>query len=97
MLFGGGSDRGATIIGVVAGVIIGYIAWLLAISIGEATTTVSRWSLVVLILSIVLAVFAAWWGWRLRERRNYPWAAFAFALPVLPVVLTLGVLSATYL
>ncbi|BBY06941.1 hypothetical protein [Mycobacterium noviomagense] len=97
MLFGGGSNRGATIIGVVAGVIIGYIAWLVAISIGEATATVTSWSSVVLILSVVLAVCAGWWGWRLRERRNYPWAAFAFALPVLPVALTLGVLSATYM
>jgi hypothetical protein len=97
MLLGGGSNRGATILGVIAGVIVGYIAWLLAISIGAATTTVSRWSTVVLILSLVLAAGAGWWGWRLRRQRNYPWAAFAFALPVLPVVLTLGVLSATYL
>ncbi|BBU24525.1 hypothetical protein [Mycobacterium xenopi] len=97
LLLGDGPEHGATILGVVAGVLVGYIGWLLAISIGAATTTVSRWSAVVLILSLVLAACAGWWGWRLRRRRNYPWAAFAFALPVLPVVLTLAVLSSTYL
>ena len=36
-------------------------------------------------------------GRRLRRRHNYPWAAFAFALPVLPVLLTLAVLTDIYL
>lgn len=90
-------SRSETVLGVVGGVIAGYILWLVAISIGAANTTVSRWSLVVLVLSVVLAVCAAGWGLRLRQRRNYSWSAFAFGLPVLPVVLTLAVLSATYL
>lgn len=89
--------RSETVVGGVGGVIIGYILWLVAFSIGEATTTVSRWSLNVLVLSGVLAITAGMWGWRLRRRHNYPWAAFAFTLPVLPVVLTLGVLADTYL
>ncbi|BCO37876.1 hypothetical protein BMW24_002150 [Mycobacterium heckeshornense] len=97
LLLGDGPHHGATILGAVAGVIVGYIGWLVAISVGAATTTVSRWSAVVLILSVAVAVCSGWWGLRLRRRRRYPWAAFAFALPVLPVVLTLGVLSATYL
>lgn len=89
--------RSDTVIGVVWGVIVGYILWLVAISIGSAHTTVSRWSLVVLGGSVVLTIMAAGWGWRLRRRRNYPWSAFAFGVPVLPLALTLAVLSATYL
>jgi hypothetical protein len=88
--------RSQTIVGVAGGVIIGYILWLVAFSIGEATTTVSRWSLDVLAVSGALALAAGMWGWRLRRQHSYPWAAFAFALPVLPVVLTLGVLTDTY-
>lgn len=83
--------------GVVGGAAVGYIAWLVAISIGAAVSTVSGWSLVVLALSVLLAVWALLWGWRLRRRRNYPLAAFAYGLPVLPIALTLGVLAATYL
>jgi hypothetical protein len=51
----------------------------------------------VLILSAAIAVWAVLWGQRLRQRRNYPLASFAFALPVLPVLLSLGVLARTYL
>lgn len=89
--------RGETVVGVVVGVILGYIVWLAAISIGDAITTVSRWSLIVMIFSVVLASCAVAWGWRLRRRQNYPLAAFAFAVPVLPVVLALVVLADTYL
>jgi hypothetical protein len=83
--------------GVIAGVLVGYIGWLVAISIGAAITTVSRWSITVLVASVMLAFCAAAWGWRLRRRRSYLWAGFAFGVPMLPVLLTLGVLCATYL
>lgn len=89
--------RSQTVVGVVWGVIVGYILWLVAISIGAANTTVSRWSLIVLALSFVLAIGGMAWGWRLRRRRNYSWSAFAFGMPVLPMVLTLAVLTDTYL
>ncbi|HYB34863.1 MAG TPA: hypothetical protein VEF72_03060 [Mycobacterium sp.] len=97
MQLGSRSNRSETIIGVVAGIVIGYILWLLAISIGDAITAVNTWSLIMLVLSAVLAICAVVWGWRVRRQRNYPWAAFAFTLPILPVVLTLGVLTDTYL
>ena len=84
-------------VGLVAGAILGYIAWLAAISLADAVTTVSRWSVIVLILSVVLGSCAVTWGRRLRRRHNYPWAVFAFALPVLPVLLTLAVLIDLYL
>jgi heme O synthase-like polyprenyltransferase len=89
--------RTETVLGVVGGAIVGYIMWLVAISIGDATTTVSRWSLIVLVLSAAFAVWAVLWGRRLLERRNYALAYFAFALPALPVLLSLCVLADSYL
>ena len=35
----------------IGGVIVGYLLWLVAISIGDAITTVSLWSLIVLSVS----------------------------------------------
>jgi hypothetical protein len=37
------------------------------------------------------------WGQRLRRRGNFALASFAFALPVLPVLLSLGVLADSYM
>jgi hypothetical protein len=85
--------RNDTVVGAIGGVATGYVLWLVAISIGDDVTTVSRWSPVVLIASGLLAVCAGVWGWRLRGRSKYLWAAFAFGLPLLPVVLTLAVLA----
>jgi hypothetical protein len=79
------------------GVLAGYVGWLLAISIGEALTTVGLWGPIVLILSLVSAVVAVLWGRRLRAHRNVVLASFAFALPVLPVLLSIGVLADSYL
>lgn len=80
----------------VGGALVGYVGWLVAISVGAALGTVGSWSLIVLALSVGFAIWAVMWGRRLRRRRNYPLAAFAFGLPILPVALTLGVLAATY-
>jgi hypothetical protein len=52
---------------------------------------------VVLIVSAAFAVAAVLWGQRLRRRGNFLLATFAFALPVLPVLLSLGVLADSYL
>jgi hypothetical protein len=89
--------RSDTVVGAIGGVATGYVLWLVAISIGDDTTTVSRWSLIVLIGSGVLAICAGVWGWWLRRRGKSLWAAFAFGLPILPVVLTLAVLADIYL
>ena len=80
----------------IGGLIIGYIGWLVAISIGNDLTVVSLWSLIVLALSAVLAIWAVQWGHRLRRAGNNAWAAFVFALPIPAVVLTLAVLTYTY-
>jgi hypothetical protein len=55
------------------------------------------WGPVVLAVSAVLALVAALWGRRVRARGNLTLAAFAFGLPVLPVLLTVLVLADTYL
>lgn len=89
--------RAESIWAAVGGVILGYVLWLVAISIGDAVTVVSLWSLIVLIISAAFAAWAVLWGRRLRAQRNYTLASFAFALPVLPVVLSLGVLVDSYL
>jgi hypothetical protein len=89
--------RSDTVVGAIAGLATGYVLWLVAISVGDDLATVGVWSLVVLVLSGVLAVCAVLWGWLLRRRGKHLGAAFAFGLPVLPVVLTLAVLADIYL
>jgi uncharacterized membrane protein len=81
----------------IGGAIVGYVLWLVAISIGDAVSTVSVWSLVVLVVSAAFALWAGLRGRRLRRQRNLVLASFVFALPVLPVLLSLGVLFRTYL
>ena len=88
--------RTESIWAIIGGVLAGYLLWLVAISIGDAVTTVSLWSLFVLLVSVGFAVWAVLRGQRLRRQQNYPLASFFFALPVLPVLLSLGVLVRTY-
>jgi hypothetical protein len=91
------TSRTQSIWAAIGGVLAGYVLWLVAISIGDALTTVSLWGVVVLIVSLTLALGALLWGRRLRQRRNFTLAAFAFALPFLPVLLSIGVLADSYL
>ncbi len=79
------------------GVLAGYLLWLIAISIGDAVTTAGVWGPIVLGVSVVFALGATLWGRRVRAGGNLTLAAFAFGLPVLPVLLTLLVLADTYL
>jgi hypothetical protein len=88
--------RSDTVVSAIGGVVIGYVLWLIAISIGDDVTTVSQWSLMVLLGSIVLAVCAGVWGRSMLRGGKYLGAAFAFGLPILPVVLTLAVLTNIY-
>lgn len=87
------TDTQGTVVGAIGGVATGYVVWLVAYSIGDDIATVSQWSPMVLLLSVVLAVCAGGWGWSLRRRGKRLWAFFAFGLPVLPVILTLAVLA----
>ncbi len=79
------------------GVLAGYVLWLIAFSIGDFLTTAGKWGPIVLAASAVLALVAVLWGRRVRARGNLTLAAFAFGLPVLPVLLTVLVLADTYL
>jgi hypothetical protein len=79
------------------GVLAGYVLWLIAISIGDAVTTAGVWGPIVLGVSVVFALGATLWGRRVRAGGNRTVAAFALALPVLPVLLTMLVLADTYL
>lgn len=91
------NGRGPTVVGILAGLTVGYLGWLAVVSIGEAVTTVSEWSFAVLLVSVAVAAGAALWARQLRRQGKPPLAAFALTLPVLPVALTLGVLTYTYL
>jgi uncharacterized membrane protein len=89
--------RAESIWAALGGVLAGYVLWLIAISIGDFLTTAGRWGPIVLAASVVLALGAALWGRRARSRGNLSLAAFAFGLPVLPVLLSALVLVESYL
>ncbi|MCV7409706.1 hypothetical protein AWC05_24430 [Mycobacterium florentinum] len=88
--------RGETILGALGGAATGYVLWLVAISLAGDNATAGHWGPLVLLGSVLLGVFAVIWGFLLRRRRKYLWAAFAFDLPILPVILTLAVLADVY-
>ena len=89
--------RAESIWAALGGVLAGYVLWLIAISIGDFLTTAGLWGPIVLAVSVVLALGAALWGRLARSRGNLPLAAFAFGLPVLPVLLSVLVLADSYL
>ena len=89
--------RAESVWAALGGVLAGYVLWLIAISIGDFLTTAGLWGPIVLAVSVALALVAALWGRLARSRGNLSLAAFAFGLPVLPVLLTVLVLADTYL
>ena len=88
--------RGIWVAGI-GGLIVGHMLWLAGISIAIATRTVSDWVLVVAAVSFVVGIVAGVLGWRAYQRKSEVWAAFLWALPVSPVLLSLVVLGVTYL
>jgi hypothetical protein len=89
--------RAESVWAALGGVLAGYVLWLIAFSIGDFLTTAGVWGPIVLAVSAVFALGAALWARRVRARGNLTLAAFAFGLPVLPVLLTVLVLADTYL
>ena len=81
----------------IGGLVVGHILWLAGISIAIATRSVNSWVLVVAALSFVAGAAAAYLGWRSYKQKSDIWAAFLWALPVSPVLLSLTVLGVTYL
>lgn len=90
-------SQSETVVGAIGGVVIGYILWLVGVSIGVTTATTATWSVVILIISVLAGAVTWLAGWRLYRRRIHPWAAFLFGLPILPVVLSLCVITVAYL
>ena len=76
---------------------VGHILWLAGISVAIATTTISSWVLAVAVASFVVGAIAAVLGWRFYNRKSDVLAAFLFALPISPVLLSVAVLGVTYL
>ena len=89
--------RAESIWAALGGALAGYVLWLIAISIGNFLTMAGMWGPIVLAISVVLALGAALWGRRARARGNLTLAAFAYGLPVLPVLLSALVLAYSYL
>jgi hypothetical protein len=81
----------------IGGLVVGHILWLAGISIAFATRSVSSWVLVVAAVSFVAGAVAGYIGWRSYQRKSDIWAAFLWALPISPVLLSLTVLGVTYL
>jgi hypothetical protein len=81
----------------IGGLVVGHIVWLAGISIAIATRSVNSWVLVVAGVSIVLGAISVALGWRSYRHKSEIWAAFLWALPVSPVLLSLTVLGVTYL
>jgi cytochrome bd-type quinol oxidase subunit 2 len=81
----------------IGGLVVGHILWLAGISIAIATRSVNAWVLVVAAVSMVLGAIAVALGRRSYRHKSEVWAAFLWALPVSPVLLSLTVLGVTYL
>jgi hypothetical protein len=88
--------RAESIWAALGGVLAGYVLWLVAISIGNALSTVAVWGVVVFIVSLAFAVGTTVWGRRVRRSGNLTLASFALALPALPVLLSLLVVVDSY-
>lgn len=81
----------------IGGLVVGHILWLAGISIAIATSSINAWVLVVAAVSVVVGIVAGVLGWRAYREKSDIWAAFLWALPVSPVLLSLCVLGVTYL
>jgi drug/metabolite transporter (DMT)-like permease len=79
------------------GALAGYVLWLIAIEIGDFFTTAGLWGPIVLAVSAVFALAATVWARRARSGGNRTVAAFALAMPVLPMLLSLLVVADSYL
>ena len=82
-----------TVVAGIGGLVIGHILWLIAISVAIATTSVSRWVLIVTSVFLAISVIMLTQGCRMYRRESNVWAAFLLCLPISPVLLSLSVLG----
>lgn len=81
----------------IGGLVLGHIVWLIGISLARGTATTNALVLSSALLVFLVAGVIGYLAWRRYQRQELVWAAFLGALPVLPVILTLFALGATYL
>jgi hypothetical protein len=86
-----------TVVAGLAGLTIGHVVWLIAVSVALLTTTVNVWVLIIAAASGALAVVAGLLGWAYYRARATAKAVFLWCLPAAPVLLSVVVLGATYL
>jgi hypothetical protein len=81
----------------VGGLMLGHIVWLIGISLARGASPTHALILVAAALVFLAAGGIGYLAWQRYQRNELVWAAFLGALPVLPVILTLIALAATYL
>ncbi|MGV0811401.1 hypothetical protein ABQF34_05525 [Mycolicibacterium boenickei] len=81
----------------IAGLVVGHILWLTAITLATDSSRVNVWVLLIAALSFLGGAAGGYFGWRKYQQKSHTWAAFLWALPVSPVLFSLGVLGTTYL
>jgi len=86
-----------SVIAAIGGLVIGHIAWLIAISLAMDMDEVSTWVLVLAAVIVVVAAASVYFARKFQQRKAFAKAAFFWCLPALPVVMTVCVLGVTYL
>ena len=91
-----GTTRSVIVAGI-AGLVLGHVLWLVAISLAIGSPSSSTIVLFIAVL-VILAAAGVWYlAWQRYQRRELAWAAFLAGLPVSPVIFTIIVLGVTYL
>ncbi|MEZ0050978.1 hypothetical protein ABIA30_001976 [Mycobacterium sp. MAA66] len=86
-----------TVVAAIGGLVVGHIAWLIAISLAMDMDEVSTWVLVVSGVVAVGGAVAVFYARKFQRRKAFVKSAFLWCLPVLPVLMTACVLGVTYL
>ncbi|WP_280835356.1 hypothetical protein [Mycolicibacterium frederiksbergense] len=81
----------------IAGLVVGHVLWLAAITLATDSSRVNIWVLLVAAVSFIGGAAGGYFGWRKYQEKSHTLAAFLWALPVSPVLFSLGVLGVTYL
>ncbi|GAB7066480.1 hypothetical protein H7J06_04705 [Mycobacterium hodleri] len=89
--------KATVVVAGVGGLIVGHVLWLAAISLATQTTTVDVWVLVTAAATLLIGVACVFLGRRFHRRKDFAKAAFAWCLPVSPLLFSVSVLAVTYL
>lgn len=87
----------STIVAGVSGLVLGHVIWLLGISLARRSSNSGALVMVVAGLVLFAAVGLGYLAWQRYQRKEFQWAAFLGALPVLPMIFTTIALGVTYL